>query len=403
MTKYFYTCCYLDCPRRRIDASKTYYYLEANGWEPARNISDANLVVIFTCGGFDFTESRSVKTIQKALSSKKKKGKVVVTGCLLKINPDSFTHLAEAEVIPDNELHKLDTLIHASKLYDEFPDANCIPGIMGLEDFSIFRRWAGRFNFNVNFIKTLTTAFQKKLKKKRHTASPFFRDLFNIKISQGCLGNCTYCALKIAHGKLQSKHPDRIIEEFRKGLDMGFKLFLFVTQDMGCYGLDIGTDIFTLLKSAFEEKGDFQLIITDFNVHWLIKDQKLLDLLTTHRDRIEEIRIPIQSGSDKILKLMKRPYTKEEAYNVLTQIREKMPGVKVNTHFIVGFPGETHENFLETARLIDNFDFHNIDIFCYQDRPGVESVALPNKISTKIKVKRAQELGTKGHHINIIY
>ena len=133
-----------------------------------------------------------------------------------------------------------------------------------------------------------------------------------------------------------------------------------------------------MLKSAFEEKRDLQLIITDFNVQWSIKDQKLFDLLITHREQNrEDLSSRFKSVSDTILKLMKRSYTKEETYNVLPEIREKMPGVKVNTHFMVGFPGETHEDFLETARLIDDFDFHQIMVFCYEDRPGVEAAVFP--------------------------
>jgi tRNA A37 methylthiotransferase MiaB len=79
-----------------------------------------------------------------------------------------------------------------------------------------------------------------------------------------------------------------------------------------------------------------------------------LDLLITHKNKIGEITIPIQSGSDRILKLMKRPYTREETYNVLTQIRARMPDVKVGTQLMVGFPGETHKDFMETSRLIDD-------------------------------------------------
>jgi threonylcarbamoyladenosine tRNA methylthiotransferase MtaB len=359
-------------------------------------MSEANMIVVFTCGGFNFTESRSVKTIQKALSLKKKNCIVVVTGCLVKINPDAFAHLAEADVIPAGELHKLDKLINATMPYDEFPDVNCVSDIVSLNNISKIRKFAERFNFNVNFIKTLAGIFQEKLEKRRE------KEIFYIKISQGCLGNCTYCAIKISRGKLQSKPPDIIIDEFRKGLDSGYKHFMFVTQDMGCYGLDVGTDIFTLLKSVFEDKRSFQCILHDFNVQWLIKEQKLLDLLITHKNKIGEITIPIQSGSDRILKLMKRPYTREETYNVLTQIRARMPDVKVGTQLMVGFPGETHKDFMETSRLIDDYDFYSVNVFRYQDRPGVEAAFLPNKVSSKLKVKRAHELAAKGRHIRII-
>jgi tRNA-2-methylthio-N6-dimethylallyladenosine synthase len=115
------------------------------------------------------------------------------------------------------------------------------------------------------------------------------------------------------------------------------------------------------------------------------------------------MRIPIQSGSDKILKAMKRRYNKEEINDLLSKIREKMPDLKINTHFLVGFPGETYKDFMDTMHLTDYFYFHKIDVFCYQDRPGVESVNLPNKINKKLRFKRAHELASKGRNIDIVY
>ncbi len=172
---------------------------------------------------------------------------------------------------------------------------------------------------------------------------------------------------------------------------------------MGCYGLDIGTNILDLYEMIFKENRGFKLIINDLNIQWLIKYDKILPLLSKNKEFIEHLRIPIQSGSDKILKLMNRPYSKSEIYMVMREISEKMPEIPVNTHFIVGFPGENHEDFLETAKLIDDFSFHKIDIFCYQDRPGTKSSTLSNKLDKKVKVKRAQRLAGRRKYVDILY
>ena len=406
MVKYFYLCYQKECFRRGLDAGKMYYYLEANGWKPVKDVPKADLIIIYTCGGFNHTEYRCVKTIKRVLDSKKVNTKVIVTGCILKINPESVGNFEEIEIIPDHDLYKLDDIIHSEKPYDEFPDPNIIPEkIKDIDDYSKINKLIYRFSFEKNFVKYLLHLFYKKIKMKDKIESSFEfnKDVFKIKISEGCLGKCTYCALKIAWGKLRSKPKADIIEEFKKGLELGFERFEFVSLDMGCYGLDIRTNIVDLLEIIFKEKRRFKLIMNDLNIHWLIRDDKFLPLLAKNKKHIEHIRIPIQSGSDKILKLMNRPYTKSEIYTVMRQIFEKIPEVAINTHFIVGFPGESYEDFLETAKLIDDFNFHMIDVFCYQDRPRVKSASLPNKLDKKVKIKRAQELAGKRKGVDILY
>lgn len=404
--KYFYVCYQKDCFRRGLDAAKMYYYLEANGWKPVKDLSKADLIIIYTCGGFNHTEYRSVKTIKRALDSKKINTKVIVTGCLLKMNPESVGYFEEIEIIPDYDLYKLDDIIHLKKPYGEFPDPNIIPEkIRDIDDYSKTYKLISRFSFDKNFVKYLFRILYKKIKLKHEIESSyeFNKDIFKIRISDGCVGKCTYCALRTVWGKLRSKPKADIIKEFKKGLELGFERFEFVSLDMGCYGLDIRTSIVDLLEMIFKEDQRFKLIINDLNIHWLIKYDKMLPLLSKNKELIEHLRIPIQSGSDKILKLMNRPYSKSEVYTVMRGISEKMPEIPVNTHFIVGFPGENHDDFLETAKLIDDFSFLKIDIFCYQDRPGAKSASLSNKLDKKVKIKRAHELAGRRKYVDIIY
>lgn len=410
MIKYFYICYQKECFRRGLDAGRMYYYLKANGWEPISDVSIADLIIIYTCGGFNYTEFRCSKTIKRALAIKKAGTKVIVTGCLLKINPVLMRGFEGIDVIPIQDLDKLDNMVNPEKPYHEIPDTNIIPKeIEDIDDYSKIYKLINRFSFDKNFVQYLYGILYKNIKLKGEIESKFEynKDIFKIRISDGCIGKCTYCVLKIAAGKLKSKPQEDILREFKKGLDLGFDRFEFVSLDMGCYGLDIGTSIYDLLSVIFKENQefnqDFKLIINDLNIHWLIKYPQMLPLLSKNRDRIEHLRIPIQSGSDKILKLMKRPYTQSEIYAVMREISEKLPEMLINTHFIVGFPGEDHEDFLETAQLIDDFSFHKIDIFCYQDRPGATSVGLSNKLDKKVIIKRAQRLAARRKYVDILY
>lgn len=406
MVGYFYICYQKECFRRGLDAGRMYDYLESNGWKPVRDLSKADIIVIYTCGSFDSTESRCVKTIKRALHRKKVGAKLIVTGCLLKINPKSVEDLEAIEVIPIYDLSKIDHMVNPDKPYGEFSDANTIPEKIGdIDDHSKLYKLINRFSFDKNFVKYLFGILYKKIKLKDEIESSFEfnKDIFKIRISDGCIGKCTYCVLKIAAGKLKSKPIEDIIREFKKGLELGFDRFEFVSLDMGCYGLDIGTSILDLFEMIFKENHRFKLIINDLNIHWLIKYDRILSLLSENKEIIEHLRIPIQSGSDKILKLMNRPYSKSEIYTVMRKISKNLAEIPVNTHFIVGFPGENFEDFLETVKLRDDFSFHKIDIFCYQDRPGAKSGRLPNKLDKKVKIKRAQELAGGRKYVDIIY
>lgn len=403
MERFFYITCQRDCVRRSIDASRVFDYLEVHGWKPTEHISKADIIIIFACGGFHFSEQRSVKTIERALSQKKNHTKVIVSGCLLKINPSSLEAFDGIDVIPDDQLHHLDTLIEAREPLDGFPDANAFRDIKNLDDYSLLWKFRYRFIFHTSFFKSLLVLLAKKIQYQKVPSYVLSDDLFKINISRGCLGNCTYCAIKIASGKLKSKPLEKILEEFKKGLDLGYDRFVFISHELGCYGRDRGTNFAALLEKMFKEKRTFQLVLNDFNIQWLVKDDLLMRLLLENREKIAEIRMPIQSGSDKILKLMNRHYTNQGIRKILTQMKHTMPEAEIHTHFMVGFPGETRSDFMDSMRLIEDFKFKKIDVFCYQDRPGIKSALFPHKISTKVKIKRAQKLSSLGNYIDLNY
>ena len=390
--------------RRSIDASKIFDYLEANGWTSTDRISKADIIIIYACGGFHFSALRSFKTIERALAQKKNNTKVIVTGCLLKIDPSAVEALEGIDVIPEDRLYdNLDTFIQAEKSLTQFPDVNAFRKIRNLDDYSLAWKFFYRFTPHAAFFKSLPMLLVKRIQNRKISSYVLADDLFKIDISRGCLGNCTYCAMKFASGKLRSKSPEKIVEEFKKGLDLGFDRFVFICHELGCYGRDRGSSFADLLTEIFKEKRPFKLVLNDFNIQWLVKDEELMRLLVENRDKIAEIRMPIQTGSNKVLTLMNRHYTKEGIRSVLKQLNEKMPEVEIHTHFIVGFPGETPSDFLDTKRLIRDFKFTKIDVFCYQDRPGIKSTLLPDKISTKVKIKRAQELAGLGNYIDLNY
>jgi MiaB/RimO family radical SAM methylthiotransferase len=372
------------CPRRSLDTSRYFNYFLANGWEPTQRINEADLVFIYSCGCFNSSEKRSLYTIKTALEKKKDQARIVVSGCLLKIHREvldgGFT-LLEKE-----ELDELDSLIGAKQKLAAVPDANRIQPMKDLispRDFLI-KKFKMDVEFSRLFVQKVKSLFLGRTK---------YKNTWNIKIADGCLGNCSYCAIRIAAGRVKSKSPDAVVEEFRRGLDEGEKIFVLINTDVGSYGRDISTNFVELLERLFDIDGDYKIRIIDFNPRWLVRDyDKYLPLLTKNKDKIAFLSMPVQSGSDRILNLMRRPYKISDIKTCFDGLKKKIPGLVINTHFIVGFPTETDSDFNQSLEFARAFDFGRISIHPYNDRPNTDSSKIPEKVPDSVKFQRYREM-----------
>lgn len=397
MDRCFYICCRRDCPRRSLDSGRIYNYLKLNNWKPTKRVRHADLIIVYTCGGFQQTEKRSLRTIRRVCAQKKNSAILVVTGCLVKINPEAISRSGNPYILEHQDLYKLDNLVHAKIPYSMVPDANIVPDVRDLDArYSIrlpLRKFLRELQFSSAFIKKSLGFVKRKIASQIKPHGPFSDEIYNLKIAHGCLGKCTYCAIKLATGTLKSKPIEKILEEFKNGLAEGYRRFVLIAEDTGCYGLDIGTNIVHLLRKIYDVEKSFSLIINDFNVNWLIKYyDNLLPLFLKNKDKIEDIRIPIQSGSDKILKLMGRPYRIHDVKSVISDLKAKLPDLKICTHILVGFPGETEWDFEQSRKFLKEFDFEEVVIYCYEERPRTSACLMPEKVPINIREKRASAL-----------
>jgi len=372
------------CPRRSLDTSRFYEYFLANGWQPTSHIKEADLIFIYSCGVFNSSEKRTLNTINKVLKKKSPHSKIVVSGCLVKIHR-KVLH-GNYIILGTEEINALDEIIDAKIKIETIPDTNHIYPIKDLispRQFLI-KKFKMDFNLDSFFFKKVKSLFFGRTKYKK---------TWSIKIAEGCLGNCSYCALKFAAGRIKSKNPDTIIEEFNQGLKRDQKTFVLINTDVGSYGRDIGTNIVELLKRMFAIKGDYKIRLIDFNPRWLVRYfDKLLPLLKKHSHKVAYMSMPIQSGSDRILRLMKRPYKISDIKATFSGLKAQIPGLVINTHFIVGFPGETNQDFEQTQKLAQMFDFGRISVHPYHDRPNTKSSKIPDKVPEKVIFKRYRAL-----------
>ena len=358
------------CPRRAVDSQKIADYLETNNLQFTQDVKQADLIIVSTCAALKSREDLSKTAVTWYQEQKRRDAKIVVAGCLGKINPEVKKEFDEVAFISPREIDDLDDLIAAKVRFKDIPDPNQIGSFPLFPDKPERQAKEDRLN------KRLDLNLDKK-------------NLFTLRIATGCLGNCSYCAVKFAVGQLESKSLDTIVKEFKSGLDQGFQHFVLIAGDVGCYGVDIGISVVELLRALFAVEGSYKIIIKEFNAQWVVKYfEDLLDLFKQSYKKIDYIVVPVQSASNRMLRLMKRPYTIEDVKKYLNIIKTEVPELQISTHIMVGFPGETEEDFKESIAFIKEYEFPFVDIYAYDDRPNTAASRMDGKIAPDVIEQR---------------
>lgn len=205
-------------------------------------------------------------------------------------------------------------------------------------------------------------------------------------VMYGCNNFCSYCIVPYVRGRERSREPELILEEARGLVADGFKEITLLGQNVNSYGRDLPGDevnFARLLRWINEIEGDFR--IRFMTSHPKDATQELLEAMASCDKVSKHLHLPFQAGSNRILKLMNRSYTKESYLALASKAKELMPGISLTSDIIVGFPGETYEEFLETVEVIKEVEFDNLFTFIYSKRRGTPAEKLPDEISHKEK------------------
>ncbi len=205
-----------------------------------------------------------------------------------------------------------------------------------------------------------------------------------ISIAQGCKGACTYCIARLARGELQSFQPDAILEEVRDSVEAGAKEIRLTCQDCGVWGEDIGQRLPALVESVLSLPGEFRVRIGMMNPDGVGKF--LPELMRLYKDPklYQFAHLPVQSGSNKVLKAMNRKYTREQFLKICSQLRTEIPDITIATDIIVGYPGETKTDFEETISLLKETRPDIVNISRFTPRPNTPASRLkqtPSEVS----------------------
>jgi len=196
-----------------------------------------------------------------------------------------------------------------------------------------------------------------------------------------------------ATGKLKSKGIADIVNRLRQNVSAGDRLISIRGEDTGCYGLNTGTNICELLEKVCEVPGDYKIILHDFNPQWILRYYlRLKEILSCNIDRFDRITVPLQSGSQRVLEAMNRPYPIDEVTKCLLDYRRTLPTIKLKSHFIIGFPTETDGEFEITKALVTLIRPNLASLHVYADRKNTPAYIMPQKIDWETKLRRASEL-----------
>jgi threonylcarbamoyladenosine tRNA methylthiotransferase MtaB len=247
-----------------------------------------------------------------------------------------------------------------------------------------------------------------------HSTDADSRTRAYFKIQDGCDYKCSFCTIPKARGLSRSMEVNSAIEEFRNLLTNGYKEIILTGVNVGDYGKSFNTDLYKLLLKLVEIPSDFRIRISSIEPN-LLSDE-IIQLAASNEKICKHFHIPLQSGSPEILKKMRRRYRVEDYQNVITKLNEQITDVGIGVDVIVGFPGETEDNFNETYSFLRDLDISYLHVFTYSERPGTVAIEMKPQVDIaqrRERNKKLQELSNRkknlfynrmiGRNLNVLF
>lgn len=347
----------LGCPKNLVDSERILTQLRTEGYDVVPSYDDAELVVVNTCGFIDSAVQESLEAIGEALAEN---GKVIVTGCL------------GAKENQIREIHPKVLEITGPHAYEE---------VLGHVHKYVAKPTHNPFT-------SLVPAHGVKL-TPRHYAY--------LKISEGCNHRCTFCIIPSMRGDLVSRPIGEVLAEAKRLKEAGVKEILVISQDTSAYGVDVkhrtgfydGMPVKTSMVALCEELAKLDIWV---RLHYVYPYPHVDDVIPLMRDGkvLPYLDIPLQHASPRILKLMKRPGTVERTLERIQKWREICPEITLRSTFIVGFPGETEEEFQMLLDFIDKAELDRVGCFKYSPVEGAKANELPDPVAEDVQEERFQ-------------
>lgn len=345
------------CSLNTADSDIIVGRLDAIDGQRVIDISEAELILLNTCGVKEPTEDKIIHRLEELSQGSTP---IVVTGCLPRISLDRVE-----KAVPD------------------------YAAILGPQSVETLAAIIPRILEGERGIRHIESDESYKLK---WFAGPPNSVICTVPICEGCLGSCAYCAVKFARGKVKSYSIDDIRQKIERCVHLGYREIRLTSQDAAVYGTDTGETLADLMQSISEIEGPHKFRLGMFNPNIVMSSiNDLLDAMDNEHF-FKFFHIPLQSGSDRLLKTMKRRYVVSEWESVVKRVRQRFKDATIATDIIVGFPGENESDFEQTMDLIRRVKPAVTNISKYGDRPNTLASKSKEKVDTSVKKQRSRTL-----------
>ena len=364
----------LGCSKNLIDTETIIGKFENNKFTIVNDEKKADIIVINTCGFIDSAKEEAINTILEMVEYKKERCKyLIVIGCLVQ---RYYEELQKA--LPEVDLFiKLDE-------YDEFWDK-----VEKLVKEKIVEKSKTTTKTKITEIPKMPMFSEDEFLGRTITTG---KNYAYLKIGEGCSNKCTYCAIPYIRGPFVSRKIEDIIEEAKMLSKKGIKELIIIAQDTTKYGVDIyGESKLAEILNKLSEIDEIKWIRFLYSYPEGITD-KLIEIVANNNKIAKYFDIPIQHISDDILKKMNRKTNKKQITSLLEKIRNKIPDVTLRTSLIVGFPGESKEDFGELEQFVKVAKFDKLGVFQYSKEDGTPAAKLPNQVHGNTKKARYNKI-----------
>ncbi len=341
----------LGCSKNLVDSENLITQLEANDYDVAHDSErDAQVIIVNTCGFIDLAKQESIDTILQYAEEKKagRIDKLYATGCL--------------------------TQRYREELSAEIPEVDAWFGTLELPQM----------------LATLQADYQKDLIGERLPTTPLH--FAYMKISEGCNRTCSFCAIPLMRGKHVSRSIESLVAEAEHLAARGVKELMLIAQELTYYGLDLYKEraLPQLLHALADVEG-----IEWIRLHYAYPSKFPLDIIDAIAERKEVcnyLDMPLQHASNRMLAAMRRQITREETEALVAEIRRRAPGIALRTTMLVGYPGETEEDFAEMCDFVEHMEFERLGVFEYSHEEDTRAFAVEDDVPADVKTERANRL-----------
>jgi threonylcarbamoyladenosine tRNA methylthiotransferase MtaB len=345
----------LGCKTNQFESAAMIEQLKAAGYLVVPFNEPSDIYIVNSCTVTARTDAETRRLIRRARRLNPE-SRIVATGCYAQVSPGELEKMPELDsVLGNQEKQQISTLLEST-------------------------------NHSVSDIAAISQADPLKLTSFAEHTRAF------LQIQNGCNSFCAYCIVPYARGRSRSVSPEDILRGMRDLAGNGFKEIVLTGIHLGAYGLDLEspTSLTALVREIDAESIAPRLRIGSVEPNEV--SEELLGLMSASKSICPHLHLPLQSGSDPVLKRMGRPYTSGEFRDLVTRISVAMPDAFIGADVIAGFPGETEDEFQETVRLLEDLPFSDLHVFPYSSRSGTKAAGMPGHLSSQTVTVRAAYL-----------